>query len=716
MRLRGHQTRMDGNANRGNARPRYFHRELTWLRFNQRVQAEADHPENPLLERAKFLAIVTSNLDEFMQVRYHRLLENAMSPEAGQRQPCGLNHTEILRQVNRTILRQQNQQYLLYEGIHSELHHLGTQFYPTFAPSEAMAARIKQIFLRELMNRLRPVPWGEEIAPVSQKKLHLFIRLQPRDGREARFATLSLPGSPRLYLLPSDDGIVRLIRQEEIVKLFLPSLFPEDRVEEASVFRILRNQDFPLDDRGDVATEVREMLMKRRTGDVMRLEAEERMSAGMLAMLTERFRLAPECRYRVTGPLDLNKLMMSLYNLLDRPDLKYRRAEPQAVAPLCGKDIFARIEEKDWLLYHPYHSFEPVVNLLNQAAEDPDVCSVKTTLYRVGSNSPVVRALQRAAENGKQVTVLFEARARFDEENNLAQGDRLRRAGCHVLFGLPRYKTHSKTVLVCRMVNGHMKRYLHLGTGNYHDGTAKLYTDFGLLTADPQLGEDAARFFYALEGNGPAFTSSLLVDAPARLKPRLLELIARERANALTGKPAGIIAKMNSLLDPEMVGALYAASCAGVPVELIVRGICTLVPGVPGQSENIRVTSIVGRHLEHARVFRFENGGEPELYLSSADWMPRNLDRRVELMFPVKDPACREAVENVLTLQLADNCKSWRLGPDGRYVRTVTDPTKPVNAQDILLANVEGVFSGQWFQHFKLPDGNSPQDGKAVYA
>ncbi|HPR79287.1 MAG TPA: hypothetical protein PLR69_11880, partial [Candidatus Limiplasma sp.] len=375
---------MDGNANRGNARPRYFHRELTWLRFNQRVQAEADHPENPLLERAKFLAIVTSNLDEFMQVRYHRLLENAISPAAGQRQPCGLSHAEILRQVNRAILRQQNQQYLLYEGIHSELHHLGIQFYPTFAPNEAMAARIKQIFLRELVNRLRPVPWGEEIAPVSQKKLHLFIRLQPRDGREARFATLSLPSSPRLYLLPSDDGIVRLIRQEEIVKLFLPSLFPEDRVEEASVFRILRNQDFPLDDRGDVATEVRDMLMKRRTGDVMRLEAEERMSAGLLEMLTERFRLSPECRYRVTGPLDLNKLMMNLYNLLDRPDLKYHRADPLAISPLCGKDIFAQIEEKDWLLYHPYHSFEPVVNLLNQAAEDPDVCSVKTTLYRVG--------------------------------------------------------------------------------------------------------------------------------------------------------------------------------------------------------------------------------------------------------------------------------------------------------------------------------------------
>ena len=711
---RGRHTRMDGNGRRKNAQPRVLDRELTWLQFNHRVQTEADNAGNPLLERAKFLAIVTSNLDEFMQVRYHGLLTRAHGVDANRVLSCGLSGAELYARVNKTVLRQQNIQYMLFEGIYAELYHQGVQFYPIFMLTDAMRARVKEIFLSELMPKLKPIPWGEEISPLAQKRLHLLIRLQPKSGRDARYVTLSLPGSPRLYELPSEADARCYIRQEDLIKLFLPMLFPEDRVEEASVFRLLRNQDFLMDDEADVATAVREMLLRRRTGEVMRLEAEERMSAELLSMLMKRFNVSSERRYRVTGPLDLNKLLMSLYGLLDRPDLKYPRSEPVVLTELMGKDIFAQIARRDWLLFHPYHSFEPVVNLLNRAAADPDVTSIKTTLYRVGSNSPVVRALLRAAENGKQVTVLFEARARFDEENNLSQGERLKRAGCTVLFGIPGYKTHSKTVLVTRMENGQIRRYLHLGTGNYHDGTAKLYTDMGLLTADPQLGEDAAKFFYTLEGNGPVFATTELVKAPERLKPVLLRLIEREREHALGGRPSGIIAKMNSLLDTQVIEALYAASCAGVPVELIVRGICTLIPGVEGMSENIRVISIVGRHLEHVRAFRFENGGTPEVYLSSADWMPRNLDKRVELMFPVKDNACRRAVENVLTLQLEDNQKSWVMLSDGTYIRREAGGAEAVNAQNTLLDHVESVFAYGWTQDRAAEDMLMQPEGKAA--
>jgi len=704
---------MDGTGRQRDAQPRFLERELSWLQFNQRVQAEADNPANPLLERAKFLAIVTSNLDEFMQVRFHRLLERAAALGNTRWLPSGLTDADLLLRVQKAVLRQQNLQYMLYEGIHSELFHRGVQLYPIFMLTDAMQARIREIFINELMPRLKPVPWGEEISPFTQKRLHLMVRLRPRHGGNPRYATIALPGSPRLYELPSQDDTRCFIRQEDLVRQFLPLLFPEDYAEEATVFRLLRNQDFLLSSEGDVATAVREMLLKRRTGDVMRMEAEERMSAEPLAMLMKRLNVVPAQRYRVTGPLDLNKLLMSLYGQLDQPELKFPKAEQVAQEALTGTDVFASIARKDWLLFHPYHSFEPVVNLLNRAAVDPDVTSIKTTLYRVSGNSPVVRALAKAAENGKQVTVLFEARARFDEENNLAQGERLRRAGCNVMFGLPCYKTHSKTLLITRMENGEIHRYLHLGTGNYHDGTVKLYTDMALLTVDPVLSEDAAKFFYELESAGQTFAMRELVKAPDQMKPTLLRMITREKEHALCGRPSGIIAKMNSLLDMQVIEALYEASCAGVPVELIVRGICTLIPGVPGMSENIRVTSIVGRHLEHVRAFRFCNGGEAEIYLSSADWMPRNLDRRVELMFPVKDAACREAVENVLTLQLADTCKSWRLNPDGRYTRTPTNPAAPVNAQEILLADVENVLTGQWFQHLKRPHDDGVKDGKA---
>ncbi|MDD3411278.1 MAG: polyphosphate kinase 1 [Eubacteriales bacterium] len=686
---------MNGTGRRGKIRQ--GNRELSWLLFNHRVQMEADNPRNPLLERAKFLAIVSSNLDEFLQVRYHRLRDAALGKKADAPGQSGMAPRALYRRINKEILHQQNMQYLLYEGIQSELYLHGVQMYPIFVLTDDMRERVKSIFYSALEAGLKPIDWQDADSPLQQKRLHLCVKLHPAQSHESRFVTLALPsGLPRLYELPDEGGAKRFIRMEDVVKECLPLLFPGEKVEQAAVFRVLRNQDFPPDTASgeDIAPAVRDMLRLRRTGSVMRLEAEERMSEEMLGRLMHRFEITAERRYRVTGPLDLNKLLMTLYGQLKRPELKYPPADPLPVPELMGEDVFARIAEQDHLLYHPYHSFAPVVHFLQQAAVDPDVCGVKMTLYRVSSNSPIVQALVDAAQNGKQVTVLFEAHARFDEENNLFWGERLRRAGCRVLYGLPGLKVHSKIALVTRMEEGGMRCYLHLGTGNYHDGTARLYTDMGLLTADQQLGEDACGFFAMLEGNENVLPMLELSKAPDQLKTKLLHLIEREKEHAFYGRTCGIVAKMNSLLDPAVIEALYSASCAGVRVELIVRGVCTLIPGVAGMSENIHVTSIVGRNLEHARAFRFENGGEPEIYLSSADWMPRNLRKRVELMFPVRDECCRKAVENVLRLQLADNQQAWELHEDGSWHRKNAGNESAVNAQERLIADVNAVFAG----------------------
>ena len=347
-------------------------------------------------------------------------------------------------------------------------------------------------------------------------------------------------------------------------------------------------------------------------------------------------------------------------------------------------------------MFHPYHSFEPIINLFTQAATDPNVVAIKTTLYRVGNNSQVVRALVKAAEAGKQVEVVMETQARFDEDANLSNSERLRRAGCRVICGIPGLKTHSKAILITRKENGVLKQYVHLGTGNYHDGNAKIYTDMGLLTSDQQICADVLSFFQALEHESRELHTKALIAAPINLKAKVFELIAREKEHALAGRPSGIIAKMNSLLDENVTEALYDASAAGVKIRLIVRGICTLIPGDELMSENIQVVSIVGRHLEHARAFLFENGGDKEVYLSSADWMPRNLDRRYELMFLIRDERCRRAIENVLKLQLMDNQKSWMMDKCGDYTRRQANGETPVNAQEVLIASINEVFSGQW--------------------
>lgn len=669
-------------------------RELSWLLFNRRVQEEADNPDNPLLERAKFLSIVTSNLDEFMQVRYHGVYEAAQGKERDKRVQGGMRAETLYRRVNKEILRQNNVQYMLYEGIRSELYLEGVQLYPAFSLNDEAMARVKSLFEKEIRPYLKAKSLEESHR--RQKQLYFCIKLARGRKREAQFRLISLPAAlPRLFDISCDKDVQRLIRLENVVRLNLSRLFGKEEMEHAAAFRVLRNQDFPVEERTeeDVESAVRTMLAKRPTGQVMRLEAEECMSEEMLTLLMKTFGVEMERRYRVTGPLDLNKMMMALYGIVKRPDLKYAPAAPAETPQLMGEDVFDQIDRQDWLLYHPYHSFAPVVHLMQRAAEDPTVRSIRQTLYRVSGNSPIVAALAQAAENGKSVTVLFEAHARFDEENNLYWGERLRRAGCRVLYGLPHLKVHSKITLFEREVNGQVRREVHLGTGNYHDGTAKLYTDFGLLTADPGLTDDAVAFFDLLEGKEGEMHQ--MVKAPDMLQPKLLTLFEREMSHAREGRPARIVAKMNSLCDPKMMRALMEAGQAGVEIYLIIRGICCLIPEVPGLTDNIHVRSIVGRHLEHARAFLFENGGEHEVYLSSADWMQRNLYKRVELMFPVKDETLRQAVENVLQLQWNDTEKCrWRRG-NGEYVLHRRGPGG-LNAQETMLKDIQGVFAGDY--------------------
>ena len=675
---------------------RYLDRELTWLQFNHRVQKEAENMRNPLLERAKFLGIVTSNLDEFMQVRYVSILRDGQGKNRNQLLSSGLSMQKKLELVDCAVTDQQKMQYVLYHGMIGEMAEKGIRFYPELDITDDMKSEIKQIFFSEIMPRLKIIPWGEEYWPMNQKKLRLMVKLQPKNGHAVRYAMVSYPGTPRLYRLPCKDGTICLIRHEDLLRQWLWMMFAQDDILKVSAFRIIRNQDFPLDPEEDVATAVREMLVKRTTGDVMRLEAEEGISDGALKILAQRFSVPDDQLFRVAGPLDLSKLMMTCYGMIHRPELKYPKTQQVIVHELMNPQIFKRIKERDWLLFHPYHSFEPIVNLFSQAAADPAVISMKTTLYRVGNNSQVVRALAKAAQAGKQVEVVMETQARFDEDANLSNTERLRRAGCRVICGIPGLKTHSKAVLVTRREYGALRQYVHLGTGNYHDGNAKIYTDMGLLTSDRQICSDVQNFFSALEHESRDMHTEALIAAPTNLKTKVFELIRREKEHALAGRPSGIVAKMNSLLDEQVTDALYDASCAGVKIKLIVRGICTLIPGDERLSENIGVISIIGRHLEHARAFVFENGGDKEVYLSSADWMPRNLDRRYELMFLIRDERCRQAIENVLRLQLMDNLQCWEMQPNGDYTRRQLGAGMPVNAQEVLIASIDEVFSGQW--------------------
>ena len=514
----------------------------------------------------------------------------------------------------------------------------------------------------------------------------LIAQKGKKEKEELEFATVQVPSVlPRIIEIPGDKkDKTTVVLLEEIIERNIGKLFLSNPVVCACPYRIIRNADLTIDEdeAADLLTEIEKQLKKRQWGEVIRLDVEEKMDPRLLKILKMEFDMKEEDIHYINGPLDLT-FLMKMYKLEGFDDLK---VEPYVPAPvkemMTDEDIFTQIRRQDILLHHPYMSFDPVVDFVRQASRDPEVLAIKQTLYRVSGNSPIIAALAQAAENGKQVTVLVELKARFDEENNIVWAKKLEKAGCHVIYGLLGLKTHSKITLVVRKEEEGIRRYVHLGTGNYNDSTAKQYTDCGILTCSAKIGEDATAVFNMLSGYSEPKSWNKLVVAPIWMRDRFLHLIEMEQRRALEGKEARIVAKMNSLCDRDIIAALYAASAAGVKIDLIIRGICCLKVGIPGVSENITVRSIVGNFLEHSRIFYFYSDGKEQLFMGSADWMPRNLDKRVEIVFPVEDPRLKEEVKHILHIQLADNVKAHILQPDGTYEKIDKRGKQLVNSQE----------------------------------
>ena len=559
------------------------------------------------------------------------------------------------------------------------------------------AAYVDRYFEEDVYPVLTPmaVDASRPFPLIRNKTLNIAALLSSKKDEKHKdaveFATVQVPGVlPRLVPIPADtsenSGEVEgrtFILLEQIIEKNIDKLFLNYHVLCAHPYRVMRNADLPIDEdeAADLLKEIQKQLKKRQWGEVIRLEVEASVDKKLLRFLKDELKVAEEDIFQISGPIDLT-FLMKMYGLSGCDSLRYEPYKPQRVPEIePGEDIFEAIRGGDILLHHPYETFDPVVDFIRQAASDPDVLAIKQTLYRVSGNSPIIASLAQAAENGKQVSVLVELKARFDEENNIVWAKKLEQAGCHVIYGLVGLKTHSKIALVVRREEDGIRRYVHLGTGNYNDSTAKLYTDCGIFTCNEAIGEDATAVFNMLSGYSEPLSWNELVLAPIWLRTRFMRLIARETKHAREGKPAKIVAKMNSLCDEGIIAALYEASAAGVEIELIVRGICCLKVGIPGISENIHVRSIVGNFLEHSRIFFFLNDGEEELYMGSADWMPRNLDRRVEILFPVLDDTLKEKVKHILDVELADNTKAHVLKPDGEYEKIDRRGKVLVNSQ-----------------------------------
>ncbi len=653
----------------------YVNRELSWLEFDYRILNEARDKTIPLFERLKFLSITASNLDEFFMVRvaslkdqvhakYRKLDIAGLKPEEQLEMIAAKTHDLVDLQYstyNRSLLPALEVQGLKLVYGHEDL-------------SEADGAYVDRYFKDTVYPVLTPmaVDSSRPFPLIRNKSLNIAALVQKKDeDEELEFAMVQVPSVlPRIVELPrAEDGTRKVILLEEIIERNMKELFLNYKIVTAHPFRIMRNADFALDEEeaSDLLEEIQKQLKKRQWGEVIRMEVEEKVDKRLLKLLKKEMQVGAEDIYEISGPLDLT-FLMKLYGMEGFDHLKTPVYTPQMVPALMNEDdIFTNIRKGDILLHHPYQTFDPVVNFVRTAAKDPDVLAIKQTLYRVSGHSPIVAALAEAAERGKQVSVLVELKARFDEENNINWAKKLEKAGCHVIYGLMGLKTHCKITLVVRREEDGIRRYVHLGTGNYNDSTARLYTDCGLMTCHPKIGEDATAVFNMLSGYSEPPTWNKLSLAPLWLRGKFVKMIRRETENARKGRNAHIMAKMNSLCDKEIIAALYEASCAGVKVELVVRGICCLKAGVPELSENISVHSIVGNFLEHARIFYFENDGSPEVYMGSADWMPRNLDKRVEILFPVEDPELKNQVIHILRVQLEDNVKAHILQPDGTY-------------------------------------------------
>lgn len=668
----------------------YVNRELSWLEFDYRILNEARDKSVPLFERLKFLSITSSNLDEFFMVRVASLKDQV---HAKYKKPdiAGLKPTEQLAQIGKRAHELVELQYSTYNrSLVPALKAQGLRMiseHEDLTPEEA--AYVDQYFHENVYPVLTPmaVDSSRPFPLVRNKSLNIAALVQKKDGEEdLEFAMVQVPAVlPRIVELPvEEDGERRIVLLEEIIERNMHELFLNYNIVSAHPFRIMRNADFSLDEEEaeDLLEEIQKQLKKRQWGEVIRLEVEEKVDKRLLKILRREMNIEAEDIFEINGPLDLT-FLMKMYGLEGFDELKVKPYKPQPIPALMNDDdIFTNIAKGDILLHHPYQTFDPVVNFVRQAAKDPQVLAIKQTLYRVSGHSPIVAALAEAAEAGKQVSVLVELKARFDEENNIIWAKKLEKAGCHVIYGLVGLKTHCKITLVVRREEDGIRRYVHLGTGNYNDSTAKLYTDCGLLTCSPKIGEDATAVFNMLSGYSEPPTWNKLALAPLWLRSRVIKLIRRETAHANAGKPAYIMAKMNSLCDKEVIANLYEASCAGVKIDLVIRGICCLKAGVPGLSENISVHSIVGNFLEHARIMYVENEGTPEVYMGSADWMPRNLDKRVEIMFPVEDPELKEKVIHIMEVQLNDNVKAHILQPDGTYAKVDKRGKTLLTAQD----------------------------------
>ncbi len=655
----------------------FINRELSWLEFNHRVLEEALDTGNPLLERVKFLTIVSSNLDEFFEVRIAGLKQQQES-QSGERGPDGMGPGETLRALHRRARRLVDDQYRCWrEELQPALQRHGIRIRRVAELSPGHLSWMTEFYRAQLSPVLTPLGLdpAHPFPQLLNKTLNFFVQLElVKNGVPLlRQAIVQAPKNfPRLVRLPSTNGELDFIFLGEIIQHHLAGLFPGTRLLGSWEFRICRNSELYIDedDTANLLKAVENELHNRRKGDAVRLEVEKSCPAELSAGLRKQLKLEPDDLYPVDGPVDLIRIL-GLCDGDHSPELRDKPFLPRLALPLeKDVDLFAALRQGDILLHHPFDTFGTVVDFLRQAAFDPDVLAIKQTLYRTGGDERIVGALMDAVRNGKQVTVVVELKARFDEANNIRWAQRLEEAGVHVVYGLVGYKIHGKMCLVVRREGDSIRRYLHLSTGNYNPSTARFYTDIGLLTCRPDFGEDAGVLFNLLTGVAQFQGTRKFLTAPFDLHERVMELVKREEENARRGLPARIIAKMNALVDPEIIEALYRASQAGAKIDLIVRGTCALRPQVKGLSENITVRSIVDRFLEHSRIYYFENACQPEVYLGSADWMPRNFFRRVEIVFPVEDGVLRERVlEEILKTVLADNVKARHLGADGLYSR-----------------------------------------------
>jgi len=683
----------------------YINRELSWIRFNRHVLDEARDESHPLLERVKFLAIFANNLDEFFMIRVSGL-QRQLAKGVLKYPPDGMTPSQQLDAIRQMLIPELGTQYATWhDEILPKLDARGIHIHMYTCLSDAQKSAMHAFFVNEIFPVLTPLAFDSShpFPFISNLSLNLAIIIRDPANKEY-FARVKVPTNlfPRLVRIPdsdtgrrTNDSEVHLIYLEEIIAAHLDLLFPGMDVVAAFPFRITRDADIEIevDDASDLLTTVEEVMEQRARGKPVRIEMECSARENICHMLELKLGVSPDMIYRVGHPVGMADLMQLMS--LDRPDLKdipFASSVPDDLSE--GKDVFSAIRRRDILLYHPYDSFTPVVSLLRQAACDPDVLAIKITLYRVGSNSPIVKALMEARENGKAVTALIELKARFDEENNIGWARALEHEGVHVVYGVVGLKVHAKLCMVVRREKDGIRRYIHLGTGNYNATTSRIYTDFGFMTTDRMIGEDVALLFNFLTGYARIDKYQKLLVAPVTLRNGIIDRIEREIKNHTKNGDGHLIFKMNALVDPLCIDALYRASRAGVKVDLQVRGICCLCPGIPGFSDTITVTSIVGRFLEHARIYYFHNGGDSEVFLGSADLMPRNLDRRVEVLFPIENTVIRHAITaTILPAQLHDTVKLRSMLADGTYCRCHHAPdTQPLNVQTWMVDH-----RGSWY-------------------